>query len=60
MGFIVSAKSAENLTLDILEKNNSYFLTYEVSKDYLKLFFTCIRGKNYFNNDPSVHALNGY
>lgn len=53
MGFIVSAKSVENLTLDILEKNYSYFLTYKVSQDHLKLFVHAYGVKNDFNNDPT-------
>ena len=57
IGFIVSAKSAEKLALDMLENSYSYFLTYKVSQDHLELLFACIRGKNGYNNNPDVRIF---
>ena len=35
----------------------SYFLTYKFSRDHLELLFSCIRGKNGFNNNPDVRTF---
>ena len=32
----------------------SYLLTYKFSQDHLELLFSCIRGKNGFNNNPYI------
>ena len=56
-GFIVSAKSAERLALDLFEKGYMYFLTYKMSQDHLELLFACIRGKNGFNNNPDARMF---
>ena len=60
LGLIVAAKSLQNLAHELLTKENDpfkYILAYKLSQDHLELLFSCIRGKNGFNNNPNVIQL---
>ncbi|CAK9291650.1 unnamed protein product [Gordionus sp. m RMFG-2023] len=34
-----------------------YLLTYKTSQDHLELFFSCLRSRGGFNNNPSAYQL---
>ena len=60
LGFITSALSTQGLALYLLNKSTnpfSYVLPYKFSQDHLELLFSCIRGKNGFNNNPDVRTF---
>lgn len=41
----------------ILSQNLKYLSTYKFSQDHLELFFSAIRSKSYFNNNPNAVQL---
>lgn len=56
VGFILSSSSAVCL-FDILVKRDKvlkYLLTYKMSQDHLELFFSAVRSRGGWNNNPSV------
>ena len=60
IGFITALSSVKKLALHLLTRNvNPYdfVLTYKFSQDHLELLFTCIRGKNGWNDNPDVRQL---
>ena len=60
LGFITAAKSTRDLAVELLnDKINpfSYLLTYKFSQDHLELLFSCIRGKNGFDNNPDIRQF---
>ena len=57
MGFIISINSVIGLATELLTRDVNpfkYFLMYKLSQDHLELFFSKIRSKGGFNNNPSV------
>ena len=57
LGFVSTAKSVLCLAEELLNrevKPYHYFLTCKVSQDHLELFFSCIRSRGGFNNNPNV------
>ena len=60
IGFIMSAKSVlqlSNRLLSRIQRPFDYFLSYKLSQDHLELLFSCIRGRNGFNNNPNVRQF---
>ena len=60
LGLIVASKSTLQLSNALLTQVPStfnYILPYKYSQDHLELFFSCIRGKNGWNNNPDVRVF---
>ena len=57
VGFIISINSVIGLATELLTREVNtfkYFLTYKLCQDHLELFFSKIRSRGGFNNNPSV------
>lgn len=57
LGFLVCMESVRSIFYSICENNPhplSFFLTYKLSQDHLELFFSAIRSKGGYNNNPSA------
>ncbi|CAL9688353.1 unnamed protein product [Knipowitschia caucasica] len=57
IGLIASARSAQNIFHDLVEKDDAqcrYLLTYKLSQDHLELFFSSVRARGGFNNNPTT------
>jgi len=55
IGLIVCLKSAENLFDDLLKTGElNFILTYKISQNHLEMFFSAIRAKGGFNNNPTT------
>lgn len=57
LGFKINAQSYYNLACDLLHKKEEplkYFLTYKCSQDQLELYFSYIRRRDGWNNNPNV------
>lgn len=56
LGFIINMYSIESIVMKfVIEKKYvSYLLTYKLSQDHLELFFSAIRSKGGFNNNPTA------
>jgi len=57
LGFKINTQSYYNLARDLLYKKDEplkYFLTYKSSQDHLELYFSCIRRRGGWNNNPNV------
>ena len=56
-GFAISAKSILAIAKDLLQRSNSpyeFVLTYKFSQDKLEMFFSKIRGRLGWNNNPNA------
>jgi hypothetical protein len=56
-GFVMSVNSVLMLADDLLHRSVNpfgYFLTYKLSQDHFELFFSKVRSRGGFNNNPSV------
>ena len=53
VGFICSIKSIISLSTKLLEEGFRYFLTYKLSQDHLEMFFSRIRRRQGWNNNPT-------
>lgn len=58
-GFAIGAKSILNVSEEILHNNDSckYILSYKFSQDHLEIFFSKIRGRHGFNNNPTCQQF---
>lgn len=57
LGFLVNISSYKNLAADLLEGDQpvlKYFLPYKTSQDHVEIFFSCIRSRGGWNNNPNV------
>lgn len=55
MGLIICLTSFENLFDDVIKTGIlDFFLTYKISQDHLEMFFSAIRAKGGFNNNPTA------
>lgn len=61
LGLIISISSAENLFNDVVKNNKylNYILTYKLSQDHIELFFSAIRARGGFNNNPTAAQFEG-
>ena len=60
LGFIVASNSTLHLSNELLTQvpnTFDYILPYKYSQDHLELLFSCIRGKNGWNNNPDVRVF---
>ncbi|KAB0803775.1 hypothetical protein PPYR_00745, partial [Photinus pyralis] len=60
VGFILTMEGIVGLAKDLFNLNKepfSYFLTYKCSQDHLELFFSCIRSRGGWNNNPNSQQL---
>jgi hypothetical protein len=59
LGFISTLISAQNLYTRLVEEECKldYLLTYKLSQDHVELFFSAIRGKGGFNNNPTCRQF---
>jgi hypothetical protein len=60
LGFLTCMKSINLLVSEMLFRNASpikYFLTYKLSQDHNELFFSCIRARGGWNNNPSCQQF---
>ncbi|GBM17658.1 DNA transposase THAP9, partial [Araneus ventricosus] len=55
LGFLLCIKSIEGIYDALIEKkkNLNFLLTYKLSQDHLELFFSAIRSRGGFNNNPT-------
>lgn len=58
-GFSIAARSILDISREILKNNESfkYILAYKFSQDHLEIFFSKIRGRHGFNNNPTCHQF---
>lgn len=60
MGFLLTMQSTIALAKDLFEMEKeslNFFLTYKFSQDHLELFFSCIRSRGGWNNNPNCQQL---
>lgn len=59
IGLIISLKSSILLYIELIEKQKTliYLPLYKTSQDHLELFFSSIRAKGGWNNNPSVRQF---
>lgn len=60
IGFMASCKSVRKIFEELVEQPNSpcrYLLTYKLSQDHLEIFFSAIRGRGGFNNNPTARQF---
>ena len=60
VGLITASLSTKTLAENLLSRPVDPFkfmLTYKMSQDHLELLFSCIRGKNGYNNNPDVRQF---
>lgn len=60
LGLIITMQSTLNLAKNLFSLQNEplkYFLTYKTSQDHLELFFSCIRSRGGWNNNPNSEQL---
>lgn len=54
VGFIISAQSTLDLAMELLSRQDyRYLLTYKYSQDHVEMFFSKIRQRNGWNNNPT-------
>ncbi|KAL2085045.1 hypothetical protein ACEWY4_020563 [Coilia grayii] len=61
-GFIACCKSVISIYEDLVEQPAApcrYLLTYKLSQDHLELFFSAIRARGGYNNNPNVRQFRG-
>ena len=61
-GFIACGRSVLNVYEDLVERPSApcrYLLTYKLSQDHLELFFSAVRARGGFNNNPNTRQFRG-
>lgn len=57
-GFIVSMKSILHISKSLfLDNNFHYLMTYKLSRDHLETFFSAVRNRGGFNNNPTAREF---
>jgi len=55
IGLIISLQSIKNMFIDtVVTKELDFLLTYKMSQDHLEMFFSAIRSREGFNNNPTA------
>ena len=54
LGFIIGMRNMLSLYMDLKPFGLQYLLTYKLSQDYLETFFSAIRGRGGWNNNPNA------
>lgn len=60
VGFILTMESTLGLVKDLFSLSENplqYFLSYKCSQDHVELFFSCIRSRGGWNNNPNSQQL---
>ena len=60
IGFIASIRSVTRLSLELVAAPDApmeYLLTYKLSQDHLMLFFSAVRARGVFNNNPTARQF---
>ena len=60
LGFIITMKSTLGLAQDLFNLQHNplkYFLSYKCSQDHLEIYFSCLRGREGWNNNPNASQL---
>ena len=60
IGFASLAKSILSIAEELLFRSDNpykYVLTYKLSQDHLEMFFSCVRARGGFNNNPNALQL---
>ena len=60
IGFVSLAKSILSIAEELLFRSDNpykYLLTYKLSQDHLEMFFSCVRARGGFNNNPNALQL---
>lgn len=57
IGFIICLQNIFELFLVLKEKGLEYLLTYKTNQDHLETFFSAIRSRSGFNNNPSARQF---
>ena len=56
VGFLVCVRSARNIFDDLVGRQDApmrYLLTYKLNQDHIELFFSAVRARGGFNNNPT-------
>jgi len=59
-GFIACGRSVMGIYEDLVEQPAApcrYLLTYKLSQDHLELFFSAVRARGGYNNNPNVRQF---
>jgi hypothetical protein len=61
VGLIICMRSLGNLFDDVVTKNNymEYILSYKLSQDHIEMFFSAIRSRGGFTNNPTAMQFRG-
>lgn len=61
LGLLICMISVKNLFDDVIKTNKymSYLLTYKLSQDHIEMFFSAIRSRGGFNNNPTASQFRG-
>lgn len=57
LGFLININSFRQLALDLLQNINKslkFFLPYKCSQDHIELYFSCLRSRGGWNNNPNI------
>lgn len=56
LGLMISLKSVQNLFNELVISDNilQFLLTYKLSQDHLEMFFSAVRSRGGFNNNPTA------
>jgi hypothetical protein len=60
IGLIICLTSVQNMVDDLIKtKILDYILTYKVSQDHIEMFFSAIRSRGGYNNNPTAKQFEG-
>jgi hypothetical protein len=60
IGLIICLTSVQNMVDDLIKtKLLDYILTYKVSQDHIEMFFSAIRSRGGYNNNPTAKQFEG-
>lgn len=60
IGFVASSRSISNIFKELVEAQEApckYLLTYKLSQDHLELFFSAVRARGGYNNNPTARQF---
>lgn len=58
IGLIISLTSVLDIYRTYFKKENAYLLTYKLSQDHIEVFFSAIRSKGGYSNNPTCYQFN--
>lgn len=54
LGLLIDTYSFAELAADLLDENMTYLLPYKASQDHIEMFFSCVRARGGFNDNPTA------